>query len=85
MHGNFGPRHSPTLTIYVAHLAVETIFTVLSYDAVSGQDLNLSPAQQRADAVRFTTQLWVKKRLLTFFVDFFNHSNFLNSFLLPIN
>ena len=54
----------PTLTIYVAHLAVETIFTVLSYDAVSGQDLNLSPTLQRADAVRFTTQLWVKNMLL---------------------
>ena len=60
------------LTIYAAHMhiaAVGTIINVFSYDMVSGQDKNLSPYRQRADAIVLCQKL--KTRQLAEFFQMF--------------
>ena len=52
----FWPRHSPYsnyLCCSYDKAAIGTIFNIFHYDAVSDQDLNLSPSRWQADALRF--------------------------------
>ena len=61
-----GPGIPPTLTFFMSHtwwpdiVALGTIFKVLSYDAVSGRNSNLSPFRRRTDALRGLCEM-VKK------------------------